>query len=66
MATKHPQSAVKDACNRLFALHADGFKRQRPTLRPVSAHASISARAEAIAPARRTPSPERASGASLF
>lgn len=66
MASEHVQSVFEDACDRLFALHADGFERPRPALQPVSSRASALARADAIAPVRRTSSLPRARSASLF
>ena len=34
----------EEACLRLFALHADGYKRPKPTARPVSGRPAVTTR----------------------
>ena len=38
------QQMFEEACKRLFALHADGYKRPRPTRRPQTARPAVATR----------------------
>lgn len=56
MANDAVQTMFEEACKRLFALHADGFKRARPTVRPIGTGAIATRESERI---ERTRAPER-------
>jgi hypothetical protein len=64
------QTMFEDACRRLFALHADGFKRPRPTVRPIGTTTVASQAAERTerprVPERRPALAPAARRASLF
>ena len=46
MTTDADQSMFEQACIRLFDLHADGFERPRPAVRPIGTRAAAAERAE--------------------
>ena len=51
MSTDAAQTMFEEACRRLFALHADGYKRPKPTVRSTAPRPTVTT---AVRPARRT------------
>ncbi len=54
MVTDLAPTTFEDACNRLFTLHADGFKRKPRQRRPVTSQGPRSAPTSASSTARRS------------
>ncbi|MEM7287475.1 MAG: hypothetical protein AAF480_14080 [Actinomycetota bacterium] len=44
MTTDAAHTLFEDACRRLFALHADGYKRPKPTVRTTASRPAVTTR----------------------